>query len=186
MRRSLLTSLQRFPGARRASGPPLALWLRRHALSGRGSAAAGDCCMKAQIDPVAPDVERHGVDGDAAGDLAQSRLRARLPAPVGQGLCHRLAGRGRDRLHDHAGLPPPDRPHRRAPGAIGLMLSALDLARRIEAGDIDAARGGRAVRRGDRGARERDRRLHRARHRRRAPHGRRPGVDCRCAAFRSA
>ena len=56
--------------------------------------------------------------------------------PVGQGLCHRLAGRGRDRVHDHAGLPPPDRPHRRAPGADGLMLSALDLARRIEAGAL--------------------------------------------------
>ena len=41
-----------------------------------------------------------------------------------------------DRVHDHAGLPPPDRPHRRAPGAGGLMLSALDLARRIEAGEL--------------------------------------------------
>ena len=63
-------------------------------------------------------------------------LRARLPGPVGQGLCHRLAGGGRTAFIDHAGLPPPDRPHRGAPGADGLMLSALDLARRIEAGEL--------------------------------------------------
>src|SRR5262245_13947260 len=65
-----------------------------------------------QADLVAHDVERHGAHGDATGDLSQSRLRIRLPAAVGQGLSHRLAGGGRDRLHDHANLPPPDGPHR--------------------------------------------------------------------------
>ena len=65
---------------------------------------------------------------------------------MGQGLCHRLADRGRDRVHDHAEC-------RRLTDRIvarlertSLMLSALDLARRIEAGESDAARGRRDVR----------------------------------------
>ena len=49
-----------------------------------------------------------------------------------------------------------------------LMLSALDLARRIEAGELTPRAGRRPVRRGDRRARGRDRRLRHARSRRRA------------------
>src|SRR5262245_37338618 len=136
MRWSLLTSLQRFPAGRPASGPPLALWLRRAGLGKTGIEKGAGGPHEGQADLVAHDVERHGVYGDATGDLPQSRPRVRLPHPMGQGLCHRLAGGGRDRVHDHAKLPPADRPHRRAPGADGLMLSAPALARRIEAGEL--------------------------------------------------
>ena len=45
------------------------------------------------------------------GDLPQSRPAPGLPVPMGQGLCDRLAGRGHDRIRDHAWRPSPHRSH---------------------------------------------------------------------------
>src|SRR5262249_20771707 len=87
-------------------------------------------------DPGAADVERHGAHGHADRDLPQSRAAVGLRHSVGEGLFYRLADRGRDRVRRDAGGAPPDRSHRDPAWPRPLMLTALDLARRIEAGAL--------------------------------------------------
>src|SRR5713101_5797281 len=91
---------------------------------------------QAQSDIGAADVERDGVRGDAPRDLPQSRIRPGFPETMGEGLFHRLAGGGHHGVLGDAAGAAPDRAHRRPDRRSALMLSALDLARRIEAGAL--------------------------------------------------
>src|SRR5215470_3440125 len=99
--------------------PPLAslnaVWLRMSKQgSVREAALRKQYGRQGETDTGALDVERHGVHGDAAGDLPQPRPALGFSLAMGESLFHRLADRGRNRLRDHAGRSPPDRSH---PGA---------------------------------------------------------------------
>src|SRR5262245_29181213 len=89
-----------------------------------------------QTDIGGADDECDGVHGHVHRHRHQSRIRAGFPAPMGEGLFRRLAGRRPDRVLCHAAGALAHRPDRRRQGRSALMLSALDLARRIEAGDL--------------------------------------------------
>src|SRR5712691_1786503 len=96
----------------------------------------GNHGSQAATDIGAPAIERHGVHGHPARDLSQSRLRSRFPAPVGEGLFRRLAGCRRHRVPLDAPRAPPDRVDHGSGRRSALMLAALDLVRRIEAGTL--------------------------------------------------
>src|SRR5262249_36301242 len=108
--------------------------LSRHTLG-----AGGAHGRQGQVHFSGPDHRHHRVRGERRRDLDQYRVPRRLRRSLDVGLHRRLAGgRGHGVHRDPIGAPadaaarPPHRPTR-------MMLAALDLARRIEAGTLDPA-----------------------------------------------
>src|SRR5262249_38174683 len=116
-----------------AVGLVLAVWLRRAAET------EGMDGRQVETGPVGTDVGRDGAHGHARRDLAQSRDARRRRDAMGEGLCHRLADCGGDRISHPAHRAAADRADRRASRRQTLMLSAIDLAKRIESGRLSPA-----------------------------------------------
>src|SRR5262249_20705700 len=117
-------------GGRTAVGVALAVWLRRAAK------AEGMHGRQVETGPVGADVGRDGAHGHARRDLPQSRAARRRRAAIGESLCPRLADCSGNGVLHTAGRAPADRADRHTARRQALMLSAIDLAKRIETGRL--------------------------------------------------